>query len=1015
MNITRLALANSRITILVTLFVIAMGITTFLSYPSAEDPTIVIRSASVSVSNPGMSAERVEELITKPLEAAMREIAEIDEIKSTSKAGESFVDLTIHDWVDDLQAVFQGIRNKASDVRSQLPSSAQEPVVNDEKGLTSVATIALWADGFSLAEMRDLARDVRDRLYTLSGVRKVQLLGIQAERIYLEFSPEKLAGLGVSPKQLFDTLAQQNIVEPGGSISAGGRSVLIEPSGDLESIDELRGVVIAVPDSDRIVRLDEIVDIRRDYIDPPKFPAFFNDRPAIVLSVSSTEGVNNVEFGRRLKDLIGEIQQEVPIGYRFDFATFQPDLIEAAVGSAVTNVYETLGIVFAVVLIFLGVRTGLIVGSFVPLTMLLGIIVMRYFEIELQRMSIAAMIIALGMLVDNGIVVAEDIRVRLQNGVDRVQAATEAGRTLAIPLLTSSLTTIFAFSPMLLIEGSSGDYVRSLSQVVSILLLASWFLSMTVMPAMCAWFMKVSEKSAPATEAYSGLLYRMYVSVLNGLMRARLVFIAVLILLLYGSIQLLGLVKTEFFPLGDRNQFLVYMDFEAGIEPRDVEPNLRKLTRWLSDRKANPEVTSNVGYIGFGGPRFFLALSPVDPDPHRAFVLVNTRSTKDVRPLIDRVNAFLDKNIPAARSDAKQMWFGATEPGIVKIRLVGPDADVLVNASRSIVDSFYSIPGTVGIKQDWENKTLKLIVDVDQTRARRAGVTSTDVAAALGASFAGTTVTDFREGDKILPIMVRGEANLRHSLAGLQRILIYSAGSKSFVGLAQVANVRGEWQFGRIKRQEQQRTLTIEARNPDVPAPKLFAAIKPTLDKLDLPAGTKWEIGGEIEDQEEANENLFGFLPLALAGIAVLLIGQFNSFRKGGIILVTIPLILIGGALGLFVMQAPYGFMVLLGFFSLAGIVINNGIVLIDRIQIEQAGGLAPYDAVVTACQARLRPILMTTLTTALGLVPLILFGGALFYGMASVIAFGLIVATALTLGFVPVLYTLLFRISATP
>lgn len=1015
MNITRLALANSRITILVTLFVIAMGITTFLSYPSAEDPTIVIRSASVSVSNPGMSAERVEELITKPLEAAMREIAEIDEIKSTSKAGESFVDLTIHDWVDDLQAVFQGIRNKASDVRSQLPSSAQEPVVNDEKGLTSVATIALWADGFSLAEMRDLARDVRDRLYTLSGVRKVQLLGIQAERIYLEFSPEKLAGLGVSPKQLFDTLAQQNIVEPGGSISAGGRSVLIEPSGDLESIDELRGVVIAVPDSDRIVRLDEIVDIRRDYIDPPKFPAFFNDRPAIVLSVSSTEGVNNVEFGRRLKDLIGEIQQEVPIGYRFDFATFQPDLIEAAVGSAVTNVYETLGIVFAVVLIFLGVRTGLIVGSFVPLTMLLGIIVMRYFEIELQRMSIAAMIIALGMLVDNGIVVAEDIRVRLQNGVDRVQAATEAGRTLAIPLLTSSLTTIFAFSPMLLIEGSSGDYVRSLSQVVSILLLASWFLSMTVMPAMCAWFMKVSEKSAPATEAYSGLFYRMYVSVLNGLMRARLVFIAVLILLLYGSIQLLGLVKTEFFPLGDRNQFLVYMDFEAGIEPRDVEPNLRKLTRWLSDRKANPEVTSNVGYIGFGGPRFFLALSPVDPDPHRAFVLVNTRSTKDVRPLIDRVNAFLDKNIPAARSDAKQMWFGATEPGIVKIRLVGPDADVLVNASRSIVDSFYSIPGTVGIKQDWENKTLKLIVDVDQTRARRAGVTSTDVAAALGASFAGTTVTDFREGDKILPIMVRGEANLRHSLAGLQRILIYSAGSKSFVGLAQVANVRGEWQFGRIKRQEQQRTLTIEARNPDVPAPKLFAAIKPTLDKLDLPAGTKWEIGGEIEDQEEANEKLFGFLPLALAGIAVLLIGQFNSFRKGGIILVTIPLILIGGALGLFVMQAPYGFMVLLGFFSLAGIVINNGIVLIDRIQIEQAGGLAPYDAVVTACQARLRPILMTTLTTALGLVPLILFGGALFYGMASVIAFGLMVATVLTLGFVPVLYTLLFRISATP
>ena len=1014
MNITRLALANSRVTVLMTLFIVAMGITTFLSYPSGEDPTIVIRNASLTVSNPGMSAERVEELISKPLEAAMREIAEIDEIKSTSKAGESYVYLSIHDWVDDLPSVFQKIRNKASDTQSQLPSSANEAVIDDEKGLTSVATIALWADGFSLAEMRDLARDVRDRLYTLKGVRKVQLLGIQAERIYLEFSPEKLAGFGVSPKQIFSTLAQQNIIEPGGSIAAGARSVLIEPSGDLETLDELRGVVIAVPDSDRIVRLDEIVDIRRDYVDPPKFPAFFNDRPAIILSVSSSEGVNNVEFGHRLKELIGEIQQEVPIGYRFDFATYQPDLIEAAVGSAVTNVYETLGIVFAVVLIFLGLRTGLIVGFFVPLTMLLGIIIMRYFDVELQRMSIAAMIIALGMLVDNGIVVAEDIRTRLQNGVDRIEAATEAGRTLAIPLLTSSLTTIFAFSPMLLIEGASGDYVRSLSQVVSILLLASWFLSMTVTPAMCAWFMKIPAGNTDTSEIYSGIFYRLYASVLHGLMRVRLIFIAILVLLLYGSTQLLGLAKTEFFPLGDRNQFLVYMDFEAGIEPRDVEPDLRKLTRWLSDKNINPEVTSNVGYIGFGGPRFFLALSPVDPDPHRAFVLVNTRSTDDVRPLIDRVNGFLDNNIPAARADAKQMWFGSTEPAIVQIRLVGPDADVLVKESQSVIDAFHSVPGTVGIKQDWENKTLKLIVDVDQTRARRAGVTSSDVAAALGASFAGTTVSDYREGDKILPIIVRGEENLRHSLAGLQRILIYSAGSKSFVSLAQVASVRGDWQYGRIKRRDQQRTLTIEARNLDLPAPVLFAAIKPTLDKLELPAGSRWEIGGEIEDQAEANEKLFGFLPLALAGIAVLLIGQFNSLRKGGIILVTIPLIVIGGALGLFVMQAPYGFMVLLGFFSLAGIVINNGIVLIDRIQIEQAAGLTPYDAVITACLARLRPILMTTLTTALGLVPLILFGGALFYGMASVIAFGLIVATVLTLGFVPVLYTLLFRINDT-
>ncbi len=1011
MNITRLALDNSRITVLAILLIIGVGISTFLSYPSAEDPTIVIRNASVTASYPGMSAERVEDLITKPIESAMREIAEIDEIASTSKTGQTQVDLTIHDWVNDLDPVFQDIRNKASDLANELPSGTNGPFVDDEKGLTSIATIALWADGFSLAEMRDVARDVRDRLYTLSGIRKVQLISIQEEQIYLEFLPAKLAEFGLNPQQVFGALAEQNIIEPGGTIVAGGRSVLIEPTGDLESIDELRGVLFTIPDTDRVARLDEVVDIRRDYVDPPKFPAFFNDQPAIIISVSTAEGVNNIEFGQRLQALSDEIQQELPLGYVLDYATFQPDLIEVAVGDAVNNVYQTLAIVLIVVMVFLGLRTGLIVGSFVPLTMLLGIIVMSLLGVEFQRMSIAAMIIALGLLVDNGIVVAEDIRTRLQNGVDRFDAAVQAGQTLAIPLLTSSLTTIFAFSPMLLVEGGAGDYIRSLGQVVSILLLASWLLSMTVTPAMCAWFMQVPAGAETSADPYGGLIYRIYKNILSLLLRFRLVFIAALLLLMYGSIQVLGIVKTEFFPLGDRNQFLVYMDFEAGTDSRDVQAELRKLTAWLADEETNPEIESHIAYVGFGGPRFFLALSPVDPDPHRAFALINTKSPDDVTPLIDRVNGFLDQNLPGARSDAKRMWFGSTEPGVVQIRFVGPDADVLAGAAEQLESAFHDVPGTVGIKQDWENKTLKLIVDVDQVRARRAGVSSKEIAEALGATFAGIKVSDFREGDKILPIVVRGEGDLRFSMSGLQRVQVYSASRDDFVSLGQVATVRGEWQFGRIKRKDQLRTLTVEARNPLLSAPDLLAAVQPTIDGIDLPAGTRFEIGGEIEDQEDANENLFGLLPIALAGIVILLIGQFNSIRKGGIILLTIPLILIGGVLGLLVMNAPYGFMVLLGFFSLAGIVINNGIVLIDRIQIEQAAGRPPYEAVVVACLARLRPILMTTLTTVLGLIPLILFGGALFYGMASVIAFGLVIATILTLGFVPVVYTLFFRI----
>ena len=578
----------------------------------------------------------------------------------------------------------------------------------------------------------------------------------------------------------------------------------------------------------------------------------------------------------------------------------------------------------------------------------------------------------------------------------------------------SSLTTIFAFMPRLLLEGSAGEYVRSLAQVVTTLLLASWLLSMTVTPAMCAWFMRIPtrpEGGEPAKEDFSGPMHRVYRPILDLALRSRLPFIIVVLLLLIGAVRLLGNVPTEFFPLGDRNQLLVYLDFEAGTDIRVVEPRVRRLTRWLADREVNPEISSHVAYIGSGGPRFFLALSPIDPDPHRAFVVITTETTEDVGPLVARINHYIDAQMPAARADAKRMWFGSAEPGLIEVRLIGTNADSLVALAAKITKAFHAVPGTVGVKHDWENKILKLIVDVDQVRARRAGVSSKDVAEALEATFAGISVSDYRDGDRVLPIILRGDDDIRNSLSGLQQVQVYAATTNSFVQLAQVADIKAAWQFGRVKRRDQERTLTIQARNPGLPAPELLRAIAPTFDALDLPAGYRVEIGGEIEDQAEANSNLFGLIPLALGGIVVLLVGQFNSFRKGGIVLATIPLILVGGVLGLVIMGAPFSFMVILGLFSLAGILINNGIVLIDRIEIEEKAGREPLDAVVTACLARLRPILMTTLTTVLGLIPLILFGGALFYGMASVIAFGLVVATVFTLGFVPVAYTLLYRI----
>ncbi|MCI4662383.1 MAG: efflux RND transporter permease subunit [Neomegalonema sp.] len=1013
MNLAKLALENSRITVIALLGIVALGFSLLASYPSAEDPTITIRNASVKAYFPGMSAERVEKLLTIPLEAKMREISEIDEIESTSKPGETKLVLKIREDISELAPVFQRIRNKALDAQSLLPQGTQGPIVNDEEGLTAIATIALWSDGFSMAEMNEVAKDARELIYTLDGVRKVDILGAQDERIFLETSPSKLAGLGVSPREIFKALADQNIIQPGGQVVAGGRVVTLSPTGDFGSVEAIGNVLFSVPDSDVVLRVADVVDIRRGYVDPPQFPAFYNNSPAIILSVSTRDGVNNVEFGGQLKQLVAEFQQELPIGYVLDFATYQPELISAAVDGAINNVYQTLAIVLAVVVLFLGIRTGLIVGSFVPLTMLLGVIVMRYFEVELQRMSIAAMIIALGLLVDNGIVVAEDIRSRLERGIDRLAAASGSVSTLAVPLLTSSLTTIFAFLPMLLTEGAAGEYVKSLAQVVAILLLSSWVLAMTAVPVLCAWFMKAPAGATGAEPTYDGVVYRLYRGALLGMLRARFWVIGILVAMFVGAVQLLGTLKTEFFPLGDRNQLLVYLDFEAGTDQRETAREFSKLTAFLANEAENPEIASHVAYVGYGGPRFFLALSPVDPDPHRAFALINLKSVEDVGAVSDRVNAFIDTNLPTARGDAKRMWFGATEPGIVQISLKGADAEVMTNAAAKIEAAFYDVPGAVGIKNDWENRILGLWIEVDQARARRAGVTSADVAESLQALFDGAAISDYREGDKVIPIVLRGEESLRFSLTGLREAQVFAKATGDVVALEQVAKVRAEWLLSRIKRVDQVRTLTVESRHSFLTAPQLLEQVQPTLAALDLPAGHRWELDGEIADQAEANGNLFGLLPIAMAGIVILLVGQFNSIRKGGIVIATIPLILIGGTVGLVVMGAPFSFMVMLGFFSLAGILINNGIVLIDRIQDEESAGRDPLDAIVTACLARLRPIVMTTLTTVLGLVPLILFGGALFYGMASVIAFGLIAGTVFTLGFVPVLYSLLYGVSA--
>ncbi len=1011
-GITRFALSNSRTTIAFILLIILFGIYQFTTFPRQEDPPIVIREAVVAAYFPGMPPAEMEELITRHIEAEIRTMPEIDEIWSDTKTGQVVIHVETRDEYDNLQEIWKRLRNRMDDLAPRLPSGTLGPFVNDEFGLTAVATVALWADGFSMEEMRLVAQDLRDRLYVLEGIRKVELYGVQDEELTLKVSMAKLAQLGVSVTGVVTALRQQNVILPGGSINVEGLEVVLQPSGRFRDLADLEGALIPAKDGRTLIPLRDIVEIERHYTDPPKPLAYFDGEPAIVISIAITPGVNSVEFGERLTAKLDEMESELPIGYVLDYATFQPDLVVLAVDGAMSSVYQTLVIVLVVVMLFLGVRTGLIVGSFVPITMLLGLLLMAPFGIELERVSIISAIVALGMLVDNAIVVAEDIRTRMERGEEQREAALAAGRTLAVPLLTSSLTTILAFTPMFLVTGQTGEYVFSLPMVVTILLLGSWFLAMFMTPAMCSWFMRVKpkqDKEQPSRQP--GGFAKRYAGFLRLALRLRFVVVGATLLLLAGAgLAASGLVK-EFFGTSDRNQFLVYLDLPAGSRITATQEVVERLTAWLADEEINPEIESTIAYVGNGGPRFFLSLSPVDPDPNLGFLIVNTEEVDQVPAVLERLREELAQHYPDVNARLKQMWLGATEPGLVEFRLSGPDAELLFEKGGALTDALAAMPGIDFVHNDWENKVLVASVEIDQSRARRSEITSEDISLSLEAFLDGRTLTEFREGDQAIPVTIRAADADRDVLGDLWNLNVFSSKRDRLVPLTQIASIKGEWQFSRIARYNQQKTVTISAKHQHLKAPQMVAAAQEAIAALDLPPGYEIELGGEIEQSQESTEKLFGPLPACLLLIFLLLVWQFNSFRRPLIIFLTIPMAMAGGIVGLLLLRAPFDFFSILGFLSLAGVIINNGIVLIDRIDSERHHTFDAFEAVIAASVSRFRPIMMSAITTILGVLPLIIVRDPLFYSMATVIAVGLALGTVLTLVVVPVLYGIFFRV----
>ncbi len=720
---------------------------------------------------------------------------------------------------------------------------------------------------------------------------------------------------------------------------------------------------------------------------------------------------NVVALGKQVTELLDRQRPQLPLGMEMDVVIFQPELVQRSVTDATVNLLQTIGVVLLVVMVFLGLRMGLIVGALVPMVIMITLIGMLLWGIELHRISIAAIILALGLLVDNGVVIAEDIQKRMTEGASKHEASLATPASLAVPLLTSSLTTVAAFMPLILIEGGTGEFLRSLGQVLAISLLSSWILAISVTPALCYWFMRepktnTAKADTPATQ---GGVYGIYKQLLALIISLRLAVVALMLALLVLSMYAFGFVRQRTLGPSERNQFVVYVDLPSEASVTSTIKATDRLTRFLLDDEQNPEVEDALAYIGSGGPRFFLSLAPNDPQPNKAFMVVNTQTPEQIFEVMARVDRFLVESVPEATGRTEVLNLGSAAQGTVEMRIVGDDIIGMRRVARQVEDAFFDVPGIRGVRNDWENTVFKMQVQIDQDRARRAGVTSEDVAKTLSSYFDGVSITSYREGDTSIPILMRASSENRGDLDRVRTIEVLSKTRGVPVPLIQIADFIGVPETSKIRRIDQQRAISVAGVHLSMTAVELYSMMQPQLDAIPLPKGCTLEVRGEIYESTEANSKLFAYAPHAGFVIVLLLVMQFNSFRRTAIILLTIPLVLIGAVGGMLLFRAYFDFTAMLGLFSLAGIIINNGIVHIDPIDIARGAGRGVGDAVSAAGRARARPIIMTTTTTVLGLIPLALFGGEFWYGMSIVIMSGLAVGTVLTLGFVPALYMLFF------
>jgi multidrug efflux pump subunit AcrB len=1019
-TLTAAAINRNRVTLTIVALVVVAGIFAFQTLPKAQDPGFIVRTAVITTQFPGASPERVELLVTDKIEKKIQEMPEIDSINSESRTGISVIFANFKESHKVMRPIFDDLRRKVNAVTADLPQGAMTPDVNDEFGDVFGSVYTLSGDGFSYAELKNVADELRDELLKEPDIAKVSIHGEQQEVIFVEYNNARLSELGLSPQQLSASLASVNILSSGGDILSGRERIALEPSGNFESIEDLQRTVIQLPGG-ALVYLEDIVDIYRGYKDPPKSMSRVNGEPTLAIAVSMRDGGDILKLGERLNVLMPELVARYPWGIEIEKVWYQADLVDNVVKTFSSSLAQAIVIVILVMVAFLGLRTGLVVGSLIPTTIIASVFTMQVFDISINQISLTALIIALGLLVDNAIVIVEAILVRRERGQDPVTAAIRSGKELSTPLLISSLTTAAAFMPIAMAKSAVGEYTSDIFYVVTIALLSSWLLAMTFVPMLTTVTLKSLPGDNKGGEQFEGRWYAFYRGLLGASLRCRFRFFTVIIGLFALAIVGMGIVRQEFIAPSEDPVFSAKLEMPLGTSIETSQQVIADVDTFIRDTyyapaTGEPRVRNWLTFIGEGGPRFQLSLNPPNPNPANTFLIANTIDGDDVDTVIAGIEDYVNANHPDLAAQVKRLENGPPVDYPIIVRISGSDFDALYSIADQVTGYLYDLPQVSNVKNSWGRQTKKLTVDVDQELARRSGVTSEDVAYSLQAGLTGIDLTQYREADELIPVTLRTVAADRQDFSKLDGLTVYSQSTGASVPLKQVANVELTFEPGIIERRDRDRTLSLNVQlGADATAAEVVAVLEPWLEEVDTawPAGHSFEIGGETEESGDANASIAAELPMAGMLILLLLVWQFNSLRRPVIILATIPLGLVGVTFGLLVANSSFGFFTILGLISLSGIIINNAIVLLDRIAIEiRDFGRSEADAIMTACQQRMRPILLTTATTVLGMTPLLWGGTAMFKPMAITIIFGLAFATALTLLVVPVMYAMFFRVS---